>query len=434
MADGTAPLGAIDIFHLVNDREMRRRGLAGNHCAIVVEVEGRLDIARLGARLDRARALLPELRFRLRGGFPSSPKWVPVASDDTSILAVHAAGSEPVRHAILEGLVAQRLSGERPWGADLIRGPDQDTFVFRWFHPLTDARGAARISQWLGSEDDEKWAQIPPISQRFTTSDTLIEGMTRREQGELAGRYRGHMLEHIGTPLLSLWTASGRPRSIGPGSKMKRFLLSLEETRAFDRYVRREAKLAEAQVLVLLGARLLDAVLVHRGLSPASVLVPVPITIDPKGSTARMFGNNVTMMALRLTREELAHPARAIASLAEQQRAIVRDRIDVAMVAAMDFAKHLPDVAFRALSRGPFNGEMGSLVVSNPGALGFSTFLGKPVVDAFPMPACTAPPGFQVIASRHAGRLSIQVLWSEGLLSALEASRLDEQFRAASPW
>src|SRR5437773_8712458 len=67
-------LGGVDFFHLIRDREMRERGLAGNHCAFVIDVEGRVDERALDRRIARVAADMPELRARLKNGFP--PRWV----------------------------------------------------------------------------------------------------------------------------------------------------------------------------------------------------------------------------------------------------------------------------------------------------------------------------------------------------------------------
>lgn len=436
--DLATPLGAVDVFHLLHDREMRARGLAGNHCAFVAEVDGRLDVRRVGSRVEAAFAALPELSSRLRGplahlGSGFAPTWEVDRSMTPPPLGVRSVASESERHAALEALLAERVSGERPWALDVVRGPARDTVFFRWFHPLTDARGAERLLRWIGAGEGDAPPAPPPASERFGTSDSVLAGLDMRRRRELALVYRDHMLAHARRPLLSLWSAAGRPRRIGPSTRMVRVLLSPEETRAFDGFVRREAKLAEGLALVFVAARVLDGLLVGRGFSPSRVLTPLPVSLDPKGPSSRLFGNNVTMMMLDLGRDELASPLAAITSLAEQQRAIVREGIDVAMIAALSFARWLPRRAYEALTRRPFGGEMGSLVVSNPGAIPLTSFAGLAVCDAFPMPAATVPPGFQIIGSRHGGRLSLGAYFPAGLLTAEEERGLATRVREALP-
>ena len=48
------PLGPVDVFHVRTHQEMRAEGLAGNGCALAIEVAGRIDLPRLSRRLDRA--------------------------------------------------------------------------------------------------------------------------------------------------------------------------------------------------------------------------------------------------------------------------------------------------------------------------------------------------------------------------------------------
>lgn len=431
-------LGAVDVFHLLNDREMRGRGLSGNHCAFVAELDGRVDVRRVGRRLAAAMKSCPELRFRLRGGFSLpgvglGPAWEVSADETPPPLGVRSVGSDDERHAALEALLAERCSGDRPWALDVVRGPAHDTLFLRWFHPLTDARGAERLLRWLGAGEGDEPPEPPPAAERFGTSDAVLAGFDTARRRELAMAYRDHMLGHARRPVLSLWTAAGRPKRLGPATRMVRLVLSPDETRAFDGFVRREAKLAEAAVIVLVAARVLDGLLVARGLSPARTLVPLPVSLDPKGAASRFLGNNVTMIALALDRDELAHPAAALSSLAEQQRNIVRDGLDVGMIAALSFARYLPRFAYEALARLPFAGEMGSLVVSNPGAVPLASFAGLAVRDAFPMPAATVPPGFQLIGSRHGGRLSLGALFPEGLLTADEVRGLPRRLRASLP-
>src|SRR4051812_44128891 len=95
-------LGGVDVFHLVNDRHMRSRGLAGNHCAYVLELDGRLDIGRLQARLENAVRAVPELSWRLAGGFPFRPRWVARRERSVPPVGFHQVESADVPATTLE--------------------------------------------------------------------------------------------------------------------------------------------------------------------------------------------------------------------------------------------------------------------------------------------------------------------------------------------
>ncbi len=205
------------------------------------------------------------------------------------------------------------------------------------------------------------------------------------------------MLKHARVPILSLATLATAPLH---GTRALRIRLTEDETRAFDRRVRERAKLAETSVMVFAGARLYDAILRARGLAPAQHLIPVPLSLDPKAGATRMFGNNLTMMTFALQREDLSDLPRAIATLADQQRAIVREKLDVGMLASLDFAKPVPAPLYHWFLTRPFDGEVSSFVFSNPGPATITTFAGLPVTDAYALPTVATPPWLSSRSSR----------------------------------
>lgn len=416
------PLGGVDAFHLVNDRVMRARGLAGNHCLFVVAVGGRLDVQRVIRRLERAVALLPELRRRLVRT-PSGPAWQEAAAPSPTVRVRGIAAAD--LDSTLEALVDERVADDHPWAATILRTEAGDVFVWHWFHPLCDAKGAERFVAWLGSGGADGPPDPPPPEDREGTGARLLAKLDRKARIELTRAYGNHMLEHARTPIVSLASLAGR---LGR-TRTIRVQLGPDETRAFDKRVRELAKLAETSVMVLVSARLFDAVLRDRGLAPAQHLVPVPLSLDPKAGATRMFGNNLTMMTFALRREALADPQHAIASLADQQRAIVKGKLDTGMLASLEFAKAVPASLYHWFLTRPFGGEVSSFVFSNPGAVTIDTFAGLPVRDAFALPSVATPPGFQVIFSRYGGRLSAFVGFVDGALSPAEERSLAQQLR-----
>ncbi len=417
------PLGGVDAFHLVNDRVMLRRGLAGNHCVFAVTVAGHLDVRALIHRVHSANALLPELRRRLVQS-PFGPAWVETNAPAPALRVRGVETNEA--EAALFALVDERVSGDAPWGIDLLRGPTHETLVWRWFHPFTDAKGAERFVAWLGSGEGETPLTPPPAEERFDTGARPLAKLDRNARLAATRAYGNHMLRLAAVPIVSLASLSKGP--LGK-TRTQRLHLSADETRAFDKRVRERAKLAETAVMVLLSARLYDALLRSRGLAPAQHLVPVPLSLDPKVGATRMFGNNLTMMTFTLGRDDLLDTARAVATLGDQQRAIVKEKLDVGMLASLDFAKAVPPGVYHWFLTRPFGGEVSSLVISNPGAVTLNTFMGLPVVDAHALPTVATPPGFQVVFTRFAGRLSAFVGYAAGILTLGEERSLIDLLR-----
>lgn len=417
------PLGGVDAFHLVNDRVLLARGLPGNHCLFVVWLDGRADVRRLDRRLERAVALLPELRRRLVRT-PLGPVWQDAPAPPATVRVRGVADAD--LPAALEQLVDERVGEDRPWAATLLRTETADAFVWHWFHPLGDAKGAERLVAWLGSGDADGPPAPPPIEERAASGERPLAKLDRAARLALTRAYGDHMLAHARTPIVSLSSLAGR---LGR-TRVIRVQLTEDETRAFDRRVRERAKLAETSVMVFASARLFDSIARGRGLAPAQHLVPVPLSLDPKVGAARMFGNNLTMMTFALRRDDLADLGRAVASLADQQRAIVKEKLDTGMLAALDFAKPVPPRAYHWFLTRPFGGEVSSFVFSNPGAIALTTFAGIPVRDAVALPSVATPPGFQLIFSRHGGRLSALIGFVEGVLWPAEERALEGRLRA----
>lgn len=420
-----AKLGGVGIFHLMNDRAMRERGLAGNHCVFVLELAGRLDPARLDVRLARAVSDLPELRFRLKSGplrdLLKPPEWTIDAGRPPPRADLLTASRD--ESSIIEARLSARLDGDNPWAVDLVRGPENDTLLFRWYQPFNDGKGAERLVRWLGSGSADEPDHPPPEDERFEASERPLRGLDRDARVALLRAYGNYALELGQKPIMSL--ASVAPRK-GRGGVMRfvRVVLTDEETKRFDARVRKIARLAETSVMLLAAARVVDRALLARGYAPSQHIIPLPLSLDPKAGATRLLGNNLTMMLLSISRDDLANEARGVAHLAEQQRDIVRKKLDTGMLAALEFAGKLPRPAYEWLADRPFKGEMASLVCSNPGSLSIDAFAGVPVRDAYVLPAAVLPPGFQIIFTRFAGRLSAAVVYVDSVVSRGEASML----------
>lgn len=420
---GGVLLGPSDVFQRVHDGDMRAEGRAGNLTAFVMELDGHVDVSPLRARLDRAAALVPELSGRVSGLFPWQARW-----------STGGLPPPPVRLREAEGCALDELAAELvdepiatggPVAIDVLRREASDAVVLRVHHTLADAKALERLAQWLGEGTDAE-PSLPP-AERFAPSP--LRELSRARRFELMRAYNARVIELGAKGIASPASPHGAPsakRAAPPRTRSLRIHLEADETRRFDSRVRREARLAETAVLLLSATRAVDDLLLGRGLAPPRFVVPVPASLDPKAGATRLLGNYVTLLMFSLDRAELADDAAALASLAKQQRAIVRGRLDLGALAALDFARWLPRLAYRRLERGPMRGEIGSFVLSNPGSLSIGSFFGRRVVDAYPLPAVVSSPGLQVIATRFEDRLSVTLAFLDHRVTSAEAARLHD--------
>ena len=277
--------------------------------------------------------------------------------------------------------------------------------------------------RWLGSGDGDEPEEPPPPEERFAFSDRALAHLDRSARIDLARAYKAHVFSVGERPILSLATASP-PRTASTPPRVRRLVLSADETRAFDLRVRERARLAETSLMLLASALLLDRALAERGHAPPHHILPVPLSLDPKVGARRLLGNHLSMLHVSLDRDDLRDERRAVAHLADQQRNAVREKLDLAMLAALDLARWLPGVAYEWLRESPFRGELSSMIFSNPGPMTITSFAGVPVEDAYPLPTVVSPPGFQIIFSRHGGRLSASIVHAAGIFDDAEARAL----------
>lgn len=405
---------------------MRAEGLGANQCALVLQLDGRIGPDKLRRRLARAIALEPHLGVTLQAPLLRPPRWIP-ASRTTDFLTVMETRDDISLE--LEGMFAKAFTNDaEPWRLVLVRGPERDALAFVWFHSFTDAKGAQRILRWLGSGVDDVLAPLP-YDVRLRVRPEALDALDHKSQLALARAYNDHILGFAKRPILSLRGASANQH---PGRmRFERFVLDPSETKIVDKSIRARAKLAESSVMIVAAARMLDHALRRRGFAPTHHMIPVPLSLDPKGESGRLFGNHLTMMMFSLERDDLLDERRAIASLAEQQRAIVRDKLDLAMSSALELVRALPPRLYHGLATLPFGGELSSLIFSNPGVIAMEDFAGLPVLDAYAVPSVVPRPGIEVIVNRHRGALSVLLGYFDGLLPEAEARTMAKELRAA---
>ena len=394
----------MDLYHLRNHRELRAEGHVGNSCVMAIELDGRVDVGWLERRMAEAVASVPELGWAVSRSLRGGPVWR--TRDGAPPLPRLRIGGGDLLDAATR-LLHEPLDRAHPWRIYVLRGERRDQVALRWFHPFTDALGSARLLAWLGSEEG-----APPAAERFQPIDHLLTGVDREQRRQLVSAYAQHG-EAVGNrPIISLWGAAGRGAP-GPQDAV-RLRLSSEETTAFRRSLRKRSQLADTPVLLHAVSRLFDGLLATRGLCPPRLLIPVPVSFDSKRGCRRMFGNHVSMLMLTVDRDDIDSEARVVTSVARQRREIVRKRLDLGMLVALDLLRRAPDPLVEWVARRPFGGERCSTLLSNPGVLPIERFAGCEVVDALPSPVVLTAPGFMVVSSEHRGRLSLQLIYRRG--------------------
>ena len=144
-------LNPADHFTLVLDYEIRKSGLAGNYCALVLELDGIPDPAEITRRCRQFASRFPLAVARLsRQGRQYA--WVPSSENSLPFLiSKQDTGDAVSQQQCLLELVNKGapVSASAPFELHLIEAADHSLLVLRWFHPATDAKGAELVLHHL---------------------------------------------------------------------------------------------------------------------------------------------------------------------------------------------------------------------------------------------------------------------------------------------
>ena len=408
------PHNGSDTLMLGFDLELRRRGFAGNSCQIALELSETIDPARLQQRISGLAQTHPILRAR--PGRAPFPVWKPTAT--TPAVRVH----DP-RSGLEQDLFNAPLAIRR---GELIRfDVIGHRVIFTWSHALMDAKSAEYFLALVG---DDRLA-CPEAS-----TDWYAQRATRAGNLRARGRKAWRELERLETfkTALPVSLATRRPPTASV-MHHRSFTLSPEETARVRAHAARLGGLL-GDTTFHLAATLMALHRLHQrlGVPSPSYVVPVPVSLRPKGTRSPLFSNQVTMILHQFQPAQLDTMEHAIAAVKARHTDCLRgDYIDAGITLAQLF-RGLPLPLYMWIVKNEMKGEICSLFFGDTGAVdpALETFLGARIDDITHIPAVTVPPGAGVVLYRFRDLLRFTVVHAEGTLSDAEAREFADDFRA----
>lgn len=411
---GDSPLNGSDYLMLGFDYELRRQGYPGNACQIMLELDRAISPEALRERLGALRQRHPVLASRPAGWFP--PRWQPVSSAAVvPTVRVHRAASA----TLTEPLAMAR--GEL-FRFDLIeRGPGGMDVVFTWTHALMDAPSAEHFLAVVGRVD----LPLPA-----TTSPAPRPKKPFKERFELARRNVKQLSDFC----------KAAPRTVGvrfpQAARAQRFLVerfTVEETaRIRANGMKLCGALGDAQFHAAVAMMELHRLHQRIGRPSPSYVLPVPVSLRPKGTVEPVFSNQIAMLMVQFLPEQLDITAHAVATLKAQLAQSLRDRRLEAGLAITELSRGLPfPLYLYILKHHGLRGEICSFFygdVANVSPL-LTTFLGATITDFTHVGATTPSPGIGAIFYYFGGRMRVTVFYLETHFSASEATEFAANLR-----
>ncbi len=409
---GDSPLNGSDYLMLGFDYELRRQGYAGNSCQIILELDRAISPDALRQRLSTLVQRHPILASRPAGWF--SPRWKSVPF--VPLVRVHTATPENLS----EPLAVSR--GEL-FRFDLIARANATDVVFTWTHALMDAPSAEHFLAVVGRDELPLPSTTPapprpkkPLKERFQLARKNVNQLSDFcKAAPLTVGIRFPQATRVQRYLVEKFTAEETARIRANGVKLC-------------------GALGDAQFHAAVAMMELHRLHQRIGKPSPSYVLPVPVSLRPKGTVEPVFSNQIAMLMVQFLPEQLETTAAAVATLKTQLAQSLRDRRIESGVAITELSRGLPfPLYLYILKQHGLRGEICSFFygdVANVSPL-LTTFLGATIADFTHVGATTPSPGIGAIFYYFGGKMRVTVFYLETHFSANEAAEFASSLRAS---
>lgn len=397
------------------DYELRRSGFAGNSCQIVMELSHAIEPAQLEERVTELIQQFPVLCAKPGRSWNLKPRWK--TTRNLPRVRVHAEATNLAQKLFNEPLDIHR--------GELIRFDlSGRTLFFTWNHALMDAKSAEYFLALVGDkklpvpDGGEDW-----YAQRATPTGGL------RARGQQAWRE----LRRLDTfqKALPVSLSTHRP----PATPTAKYLVTV--------FSKEESVLVRANANRLCGflgdtnfhlaVTALELHRLHeRSTRPsASYVLPIPISLRPKGARAPLFSNQITMMLHQFLPEQLGDLEEAVAAVKARNKEYLRDEHINPGIALAQMFRALPMSLYMRMIKHELRGEICSLFFGETATVdpALKTFFGATIERFFHVPAVTVPPGVGVVFYRFSDQLHFTLIHADGTLTDTEAADFAARLR-----
>ncbi|HUZ08432.1 MAG TPA: hypothetical protein VMV89_13220, partial [Candidatus Paceibacterota bacterium] len=182
-----------------------------------------------------------------------------------------------------------------------------------------------------------------------------------------------------------------------------------------------------------LAAALMELHQLHErvGCASASYVMPVPVSLRPKGSRAPLFSNQITMMLHQFLPAQLADIQQTVKIIKEQRAECLRDgQIDAGITLGQLF-RALPLRFYMGMVKHELRGEICSLFFGDTNAVdpALNRFLGADIAAFDHVPFITMPPGIGLVFYEFRKQLQFTLVHAEGTLTVAERDDFGRRLR-----
>lgn len=405
------------------DHEIRSSGLAGNNCAIVLELEGVVDEAGVRHKCQAFTEKFPRSVARLyRKGRQyywkdSSQAQMPVyfyrpESTDHPEYDRNGKFLEIINTSVSPFEIA-------PLELHVIIEAEKSFVMLRWFHPLCDAKGAELVLHHIFSE-----IKADPETELLLI-ESLLKKWSLRKKIKLVWQEIGLIRKMEKKP--SVLPALKKLPEKKPG--LQRVILSREDS---DKIMARAIKNTGMTGISLYFIGCMMRAIEQAGDDNRGEMYCVPYAVNFRKSKSLLpiFGNQISFLFARADRQLVKSREALFSCLREQYKQAIKQRHDHAMLPLMQLASWLPLQKHGAVVRNSPDGrERSSFWFSFTGKMDPepAEMAGLPVNDIYYFCQVTSPPGFGVLVNQFQGKIVLSYNYVE---SAFDPEWIDTVVQA----
>lgn len=293
--------------------------------------------------------------------------------------------------------------------------------VFTWTHALMDALSAEHFLAVVGREEVALPA-LPPAAPR--------PRLPLRERFRLARQNVQQLTEFC----------QAAPRTVGvrfPGApKVQRHHVekfsAAETARIRANGAQLCGALGDAQFHAAVAAVELHHLHGQVGRPSPSYVLPIPVSLRPKGTTEPLFSNQIAMLMVQFLPEQLASTAAAVTALKTQLAQALRARRIAAGTAITELSRGLPfPLYLYILKHHGLQGEICSFFYGDTANVTplLTHFCGATITDFTHVGSTTPSPGIGAIFFYFGGEMRLTVFHLEPHFSQPEAAAFADRLR-----
>jgi hypothetical protein len=428
-----------DYFIHALDHQMRRAGMPGNNCRIVLHLERKPDTARLRQCLVSSPIFNWLGSARIVRALPIfAPLWRR-AAQPAAIFQEHFSNGASHKEAagLPEAVLERRLRTDRgpALALDLVCHADGFAdLALSWNHALMDVHGAELLLRHLHDREATEetggapgWHNPEQAGMRLSR---LWRGLGRRLM--LARSSLGLINTVCREPLFTLLSAS-RPRAACSNHYRVVAFTSAETARVEAHCQRLNAEFRRSLFHLAATVQAVHALAARRGKATGAYLVPVPHDLRHRGATGPVLSNQLSFLFYRIESALAGGMSGTISELTRQMTEQIRNRHPECFLAAMEMFKIMPPGFYVHRLGRPTRGKFAAFYFSDAGetCAGIHDLFGAQITGVTHLAPASRPPGLTVVFWRFRRQLNVMLAWVDDCVSREEAEGLAQALRSA---